>query len=55
MAATATTYLDWAATAPPQPPAAADYRLGNPSSAHACGRGQRQALAAARAQLAALI
>ena len=55
MLATATvTYLDWAATAPPQAPVAADYRLGNPSSAHACGHRQRQALGAARAQLAAV-
>ena len=52
--AAAESYLDWAATAPPQFPAAAgDYLPGNASSAHACGRRQRQALAAARAQLGA--
>ena len=55
MAAAAATYLDWAATAPPQAPEAADYRLGNPSSAHSCGRQQRQALSAARIQLAAVL
>ncbi len=43
------TYLDWAATAPPQPPCAADFQLGNPSSAHACGQRQRRALDAALA------
>ena len=55
MTATTTplTYLDWAATAPLQVPAATQYQLGNPSSAHACGRRQRDALAAARSQLAA--
>ena len=58
-AAAGASYLDWAATAPPQFPAAgaavggADDLPGNPSSAHACGRRQRQALAAARTRLAA--
>ena len=41
------TYLDWAATAPQQPPCADDFQLGNPSSAHACGQRQRHALDAA--------
>ena len=53
LATTPVTYLDWAATAPPQAPAPSDYRLGNPSSAHACGRLQRHQLSAARAQIAA--
>ena len=53
-AAAAAAYLDWAASAPAQAPAAGDYLLGNPSSAHAAGRRQRQALAAARAQLGAV-
>ena len=52
-APTPTTYLDWAATALPQPPLPADYRPGNPSSAHGYGRSQRQALAQAKAVLAA--
>ena len=45
------TYLDWAATAPPRPPCADDFQLGNPSSAHACGRRQRHALDAALARI----
>ena len=52
-AAAPPTYLDWAASAPPQPPCAADYLPGNPSSAHGYGRSQRRALADARARLAA--
>ena len=47
------TYLDWAATAPPQPPVADDFQLGNPSSTHACGRRQRRALDAAIAAIGA--
>ena len=47
------TYLDWAATAPPQPPVADDFALGNPSSAHACGQRQRRALDCALADLGA--
>ena len=47
------TYLDWAATAPPQPPVADDFQLGNPSSAHACGQRQRCALDAAIAAIGA--
>ena len=47
------TYLDWAASAPPQPPVADDFQLGNPSSAHACGQRQRCALDAAIAAIGA--
>ena len=47
------TYLDWAATAPPQAPLADDFQLGNPSSAHACGQRQRRALDAAVADIGA--
>ena len=47
------TYLDWAASAPPQPPVADDFQLGNPSSAHACGQRQRRALDAAIAAIGA--
>jgi cysteine desulfurase len=47
------TYLDWAATAPPQAPEADDFGLGNPSSAHACGQRQRRTLDAAIAALGA--
>jgi cysteine desulfurase len=53
-------YLDWNATAPLRPEAAAAMtealtRCGNPSSVHRCGREARRALEAARAQVAALI
>ncbi|MDE0229059.1 MAG: aminotransferase class V-fold PLP-dependent enzyme [Spirochaetaceae bacterium] len=47
------TYLDWAATAPPAAPVADDFRLGNPSSAHACGQRQRGALDDAAAAIGA--
>jgi cysteine desulfurase len=54
------TYLDWNATAPLRPEAAAAMaevlgRCGNPSSVHRFGRDARRALEAARAQVAALI
>ncbi|HWG80070.1 MAG TPA: cysteine desulfurase family protein [Stellaceae bacterium] len=53
-------YLDWNATAPLRPEAAAAMtealaRCGNPSSVHRFGREARRALEAARAQLAALV
>lgn len=47
------TYLDWAASAPPERPVAEDYQLGNPSSAHAPGQRQRRALDAAIAGIGA--
>lgn len=47
------TYLDWAASAPPQPPVADDFQPGNPSSAHAFGQRQRRALDAAIAAIGA--
>jgi cysteine desulfurase len=54
------TYLDWNATAPLRPEAAAAMadalaRCGNPSSVHRWGREARRALEAARAQVAALV
>jgi cysteine desulfurase len=53
-------YLDWNATAPLRPEAAAAMaealaRCGNPSSVHRWGREARRALEAARAQVAALV
>jgi len=53
-------YLDWNATAPLRPEAAAAMaealqRTGNPSSVHRWGRAVRQALELARAQVAALV
>jgi cysteine desulfurase len=53
-------YLDWNATAPLRPEAAAAVaealaRCGNPSSVHRFGREARRALEAARAQVAALV
>ncbi|MGO8918157.1 MAG: cysteine desulfurase family protein [Stellaceae bacterium] len=53
-------YLDWNATAPVRPEAAAAMaaalaRTGNPSSVHRAGRDARRALEAARAQVAALV
>jgi len=53
-------YLDWNATAPLRPEAAAAMtealaRCGNPSSVHRFGRDARRALEAARAQVAALV
>lgn len=53
-------YLDWNATAPLRPEAAAAMsdalaRCGNPSSVHRFGREARRALEAARAQVAALV
>jgi cysteine desulfurase len=53
-------YLDWNATAPLRPEAAAAMaealaRCGNPSSVHRYGREARRALEAARAQVAALV
>lgn len=53
-------YLDWNATAPLRPEAAAAMaeallRCGNPSSVHRFGREARRALEAARAEVAALI
>jgi cysteine desulfurase len=53
-------YLDWNATAPLRPEAAAAMsdalaRCGNPSSVHRVGREARRTLEAARAQVAALI
>jgi cysteine desulfurase len=53
-------YLDWNATAPVRPEVAAAMaealaRCGNPSSVHRFGRAARQALEAARAEVAALI
>src|SRR5260370_32222346 len=55
-----TAYLDWNATAPLRPEAAAAVaealaRCGNPSSVHRFGRAARRALEAARAQIAALV
>jgi cysteine desulfurase len=55
-----TAYLDWNATAPLRPEAAAAVaealaRCGNPSSVHHAGRAARRALEAARAQVAALV
>src|SRR5260370_810784 len=55
-----TAYLDWNATAPLRPEAAAATaealaRCGNPSSVHRFGREARRALEAARAQVAALV
>ena len=52
-------YLDWNATAPPRPEAAAAVteallRCGNPSSVHRWGREARRTLEAARAEVAAL-
>src|SRR5215469_14804966 len=52
-------YLDWNATAPLRPEAAAAMvetlqRCGNPSSVHRSGREARRALERARAQVAAL-
>jgi cysteine desulfurase len=53
-------YLDWNATAPLRPEAAAAMaealqRAGNPSSIHRWGRAARQAVERARAQVAALV
>src|ERR1700730_11872220 len=53
-------YLDWNATAPLRPEAAAAVaealaRCGNPSSVHRFGREARRVLEAARAQVAALV
>src|SRR6185437_10734892 len=53
------TYLDWNATAPLRPEAAAAMRdamvrWGNPSSVHRRGRAARQAVEAAREKIAAL-
>src|SRR6266851_3825952 len=55
-----TAYLDWNATAPLRPEAAAATaealgHCGNPSSVHRFGREARRALEAARAQVAALV
>ena len=55
-----TAYLDWNATAPLRPEAAAAVaealaRCGNPSSVHRFGREARRALEAARARVAALV
>src|SRR5216684_4513261 len=55
-----TAYLDWNATAPLRPEAAAATaealaRCGNPSSVHRFGREARRALEAARGQVAALV
>lgn len=54
------TYLDWNATAPPRPEAAAAMtaalaRCGNPSSVHRWGRQARQTIERARAAVAGLI
>jgi cysteine desulfurase len=54
------TYLDWNATAPVRPEVATAItdalgRCGNPSSVHGFGRIARQALEAARAEVAALV
>lgn len=54
------TYLDWNATAPLRPEAAAAMRetmahCGNPSSVHRWGRAARQAIEAARDRIAALV
>jgi cysteine desulfurase len=49
-------YFDWAATALPAPPPAAEGRIfGNPSSLHAEGRGAREALEQARSRCAAML
>src|SRR5712691_4550897 len=54
------TYLDWNATAPLRPPAAAAMsaalvRCGNPSSVHRWGRAARQAVERARSAVGALL